>query len=104
MLAERTSHNKKDKTFVIDTPEKNVLAYKTKFFSFSNADLGSVVDALNEVYDKKIVVADNLKACTLTVSFNNEDISEIALIISETLGLEMKESEKEILLEGEGCE
>lgn len=97
-------YNKKDKTFVIDTPENNVLAYKTKFFSFSNADLGSVVDALNEVYDKKIVIADHLKDCTLTVSFNNEDVSEIALIISETLGLEMKEGDKKILLEGEGCE
>jgi ferric-dicitrate binding protein FerR (iron transport regulator) len=89
---------------VIDAPEKNVLAYKTKFFSFSNADLGSVVEALNDVYDKKIVISDNLKACTLTVSFNNEDISEIALIISETLGLEVKESDQQILLEGEGCE
>jgi transmembrane sensor len=97
-------YNKVDRTFVIDTPESNVLAYKTKFFSFSNANLGSVVEALNEVYDKKIVIGGNLKSCPLTVSFNDEDISEIALIIGETLGLQVKESEHEILLEGKGCE
>lgn len=97
-------YNKKDKTFAIDAPESNVLAYKTKFFSFSNTDLGSVVEALNEVYEKKLVISDNLKSCPLTVSFNNEDISEIALIIGETLGLQIKETDKEIRLEGEACE
>jgi transmembrane sensor len=97
-------YNKKDKTFAIDEPEGNVLAYKTKFFSFSNAELGSVVEALNEVYDKKIIIGEHLKSCPLTVSFNNEEISEIALIISETLGLKVKEDDRGILLEGEGCE
>jgi transmembrane sensor len=97
-------YNKVDKTFTIDQPENNVLAYKTKFFSFSNARLVDVVSALNEVYDKKIVLSKNLRNCQLTVSFNNEEISEIAQVISETLGLKATERSNDILLEGQGCE
>ncbi len=97
-------YNKTTKTFTVEQPEENVLAYKTKFFSFSATDLRTVVEALNNVYDKKIVLGENLYNCHLTVSFNNEDINEIASIIAETLGLTLKKSESEIRLEGSGCE
>jgi transmembrane sensor len=97
-------YNKTTKTFTIEQPESNVLAYKTRFFSFSNTGLVEVAEALNGVYDKKIVLGDKVKDCHLTVSFNNENISEIAQVIAETLGLQVKESEHEILLEGPGCE
>ena len=97
-------YDKNTKTFSIEQPENNVLSYKTKFFSFSNADLVSVVDALNNVYDTKIRINKNLESCHLTVSFNNEDIHEIAQVIAETLNLSVKETGKEIVLEGQGCE
>ncbi len=97
-------YDKTTKTFTIDQPEANVLAYKTKFFSFSNTDLITVVESLNGVYDKKIFLSDNLKNCHLTVSFNNETQEEIIAVIAETLGLEVKESGGKITLEGPGCE
>ena len=97
-------YNKTTKTFTIEQPEENVLAYKTKFFSFSNTDLRTAVDALNNVYDKKIVLGENLSNCRLTVSFNQEDIDEIAAVMAETLGLTLLNSATEIRLEGPGCE
>ena len=97
-------YDKTTRTFTVEQPEANVTAYKTKFFSFSHARLEEVAAALNDVYDRTIVVGENLKDCPLTVSFNNEDIAEIAKIIAETLGLRITENEQEILLEGEGCE
>ena len=97
-------YNKTTKTFSIEQPEENVLAYKTKFFSFSDTDLQTVIIALNNVYDKKIVLGGNLRNCHLTVSFNNEEIDEIATIIAETLGLTVNNSANEIRLEGSGCE
>ncbi len=97
-------YNKTTKTFTIEQPEENVLAYKTKFFSFSNTDLRTAVDALNNVYDKKIVLGENLSNCRLTVSFNQEDIDEIAAVMAETLGLTLTNSATEIRLEGQGCE
>ena len=97
-------YNKATKEFTIEQPEENVLAYKTKFFSFSNTDLRAAVEALNNVYDKKIVLGENLSNCRLTVSFNQEDIDEIAAVMAETLGLTLKNSATEIRLDGQGCE
>jgi ferric-dicitrate binding protein FerR (iron transport regulator) len=95
--------DKTTKTFNVEKAEENVLAYKTKSFVFNNTDLQSVMLALNNVYDKKIVLDQKLYNCHLTVSFNNEDIDEIAAVIAETLGLRTTASANEIRLEGPGC-
>lgn len=97
-------YDKITRKFNIEKPEENVLAYKTRFFTFSDTDLQSVMFALNSVYDKKIVIGSNLYNCHVTVSFNNEDIDEIAAVIAETLGLSATKSANEIRLEGPGCE
>lgn len=97
-------YNKTTKSFTIEQPEANVLAYKTRLFSFTDTDLYTAVVALNNVYDKKITLSENLYKCRLTVSFNNEDIDEIASIMAETLGLKVQHSGNEIRLEGSGCE
>jgi transmembrane sensor len=89
--------------FTVEEAEPNVTAYKTRFFIFSGTDLASVVQNLNNVYDQQIVIGNHLRSCRLTVSFNNEDINEIANVIAETLGLTVKVSGQNIVLEGKGC-
>jgi ferric-dicitrate binding protein FerR (iron transport regulator) len=96
-------YNKLTKKFSVDKPGENATSYKTKFFSFSDTDLESVIAALNNVYHKQIVIDRNLYNCHLTVSFNNENIDEIAAVIAETLGLTVTSSANEIRLEGPGC-
>jgi ferric-dicitrate binding protein FerR (iron transport regulator) len=97
-------YNRKTRTFSVEKPEPNVLAYKTRFFIFSGTELGEVANALNSVYDTKISVPQNLRKCELTVSFQDETIEEIAAIIAETLNLKVTQSGKFIQLEGQGCE
>jgi transmembrane sensor len=97
-------YDKVTKKFSVEEPEQNVLSYKTKFFSFNDQDLGSVIQDLNFVYDKQIVLDKRLKNCRLTVTFNEENIEEIGNVIAETLNLSMRESEGKIILEGSGCE
>jgi ferric-dicitrate binding protein FerR (iron transport regulator) len=97
-------YSRSSKTFTVEEAEQNVTAYKTKFFIFTDTDLAAAVQSINSVYDKKIVIGNNLKNCHLTVTFNNENIEEIASVIAETLGLKVKSSDKEIVLEGKGCE
>ena len=97
-------YNKVTRKFTVDQPEVNALAYKTKLFRFSNSDLGTVVEELNRVYDKKIILPDHLKSCRLTVTFNNESEEEIVQVIAETLGLTVTISGERLTLEGEGCE
>jgi len=96
-------YDKKTKTFTVSAPEPNVAAYKTKFFSFSNNSLETVIQNLNDVYSTKIMIGENLKSCRLTVSFNDESIEEIANVIAETLGLTVSKSDNIITLEGKGC-
>ncbi len=95
------------KTNEIESPGaigENLTAYKDKVFVFENAELGKIVDVLNGIYDTQLQLEnDELKNCRITVSFNNEDINDIATIISETLGLTQKNSEGKIILGGDGC-
>lgn len=83
--------------------DKNAFAYKTKKFRFSNVRLGEVVQSLNTVYDKQIILAGNISECNLTISFDNEDVNAIAELIAETLGLKKVDSPEGIILEGTGC-
>ena len=97
------TYNKDTGTFTVGEPDANITSYKTRFFSFSNHTLHTVVETLNGVYEQKIRIDDNLKRCKLTVSFNNEDPDEIASIIAETLQLTVSRSGNEIILKGPGC-
>lgn len=98
-------YDKTSKTFSkYAEADTNVLAYKTRVFHFANADLGTIVESLNAVYEKKIRLSDDrLRSCRINVSFTGEPIETIADIIAETLNFKITTSEKEILLEGSGC-
>jgi transmembrane sensor len=95
------TYHKDTKTFEVADAEPNISAYKTKFFIFSDSDLGTVVEQLNRVYDKQIIIENHLRSCRYTVSFSNEEIDEIANIIAETHGLTVKTVGDTIMLEGE---
>lgn len=96
-------YNKDAETFTVSEPEANVTAYKTRSFNFSNDSLITVVKTLNEVYTLKFDIAENLRDCKITVSFNDEEPEEIASIIAETLGLTVTRSGDILRLEGQGC-
>jgi transmembrane sensor len=98
------NYNRKTKSFSIENPEPNIVAYKTRNFAFSNTDLKSIVETLNEVYDRQIIVSASLHRCTMTVSFRNESIEEIAAVLAETLGLSLREENSKLILEGEARE
>jgi len=85
--------------------DTNALAYKTGVFSFNNTDLQSMIDKLNEVYGSHIKLAnEKLARCHITVNFNNEKLENVVDIIAETLNLTVVRKEKEIILDGRGCE
>lgn len=103
-VGDKGIYYKTSKTFAKEQAEANATAYKSKQFNFSDSNLGDIVSQLNSVYEKQIIIGSHLRKCRLTVSFHNEDIDEIANVIGETLGLTVKSSDQEIVLEGKGCE
>lgn len=84
--------------------DKNVLAYKTRLFTFENNTLGDVVKTLNMVYAKPLRLENPALAnCRLNVQFNNESVEVIADIIAETLHLTVTPTEHELVLDGTSC-
>ncbi len=100
---ERGLYDRTSGIFSAIAPDPNITAYKTRAFTFDNRTLGSVVMALNSVYDTSIVVDEHLEGCKLTVAFQEENIDEIASVIAETLGLSIAREGKTIQLHGDGC-
>jgi transmembrane sensor len=83
---------------------QNVLAYKTQVLIFDNAQLGEVIEAVNEVYDRKLKLGTKeLERCRITVTFKHESIEVIAEVIAETLSLTLEKTNPEIIFNGNGC-
>ncbi len=106
LAGERAIYTKSSKRFYrIEKPDTNVLAYKTKTFSFNNTDLKSVVNLLNEVYGSKIKLAnEKLYKCRLTANFKEDNAAIIAEVIAETMGLTLTKKDDAIILDGTGCD
>ena len=100
-------YSKRGKFFAkLPKADTNVLAYKTRVFSFHSTDLRSVIEQINEVYDSKIKLAnENIAKCQLTVTFRNEELDSMIEVITETLALTAERNDKkEIILNGPGCQ
>ncbi len=102
---DRAIYSKRNKSFYrIEKPDTNILAYKTKVFSFNNTDLKSVVELLNEVYNSKIVIANKkLFDCRLTANYKEDNAATIAEVIAETMNLTLTRKGEELILDGDGC-
>lgn len=100
---EKGLFDKSTKQFSKAEANPNVIAYKTLEFTFEDIALTEAVDQLSKVYNRKIVVTENIKTCRLTVSFTNESLETILGIISETLNLTVTDTGSEIILDGAGC-
>jgi ferric-dicitrate binding protein FerR (iron transport regulator) len=84
--------------------DPNISAYANRVFIFENAELKTVINVLNEVYDVRLKTEnDSLLACRITVTFDNESIDQITDVIAETLGLELIKEKNTIIFKGNAC-
>lgn len=92
--------DKQTKLFRINKiSNQNINSYKTHKFVFLNTPLSEAVKEINAVYPEAIILGDSMIGKrTLNVTFDNEDIDDIAAVMSETLGLEVSTSEKVYIL------
>jgi transmembrane sensor len=97
--------SKRKRAFSKYRPEnKNAIAYQTGVLSFTNETLDKVAAKVSEYYGTSVSVAtDEIKDCCITVTFDNEDISSVLSVISETLGLKIIKEGNGYRLEGSGC-
>ncbi len=81
----------------------NDVAWKTKIINFDNTSMEEVARVLSNTYHINIEVSAPVKPCTITVSFNDKNITEILNIIKPTISLNIKIIDDKIIISGPGC-
>ncbi len=83
---------------------RNYKSWKTRNIVFQNDSLSIIVRTLENVYHKNIILENSeLNSCTITTSFENEDLSTVLKVLKSTLDLDIREEKDEIIISGEGC-
>lgn len=100
---EKGTYKKSTNTFFKAEADPNVLAYKTRDFSFSEQELQQVITQLSQIYGREIILDGNIAQCKLTVDFENEELETIIAIIGETMSLDINYGSNQIRISGEGC-
>lgn len=78
--------------------------WRTRRLVFSGHSLAEVADALEQAYGVDIQLKNNALAnCSLSVTFENDSISNILEVIALTLELDVERNGDAILLSGTGC-
>lgn len=78
--------------------------WKNRRLVFQVTSLEEVVAVVNEAYGVSIELEGATEGCSLTVTFENEDIENVLEVISSTLNYELVEDQGSYILKGTGCE
>jgi transmembrane sensor len=72
--------------------------------AFNETSLDDIITVLNAAHDAKIVVAkENMKDCIITADLTNETLETSIAILSKAINAEYTITEKNIILNGNGC-
>ncbi len=78
--------------------------WRTKTLSFGGVSLSEAIDAIERTYQTSIKLSDpNLKACKISVVFQDETLENVLDIIATTLNLKVTEEKGQYTLTGNGC-
>lgn len=82
----------------------NIGAWKSKKLLFKSTPLKEVVNQIEELYGVTIEIENSaILNCKLSVTFENETLDDILMIIESTFGFEIESSNNKILIKGNGC-
>ncbi len=85
--------------------DPNALAWKTRYMVFENQPLGDIVTLLNEVYNTRIVLADQrLSGCRVTATFDRQSLEAVLNVLRATLGITVENTSRGIVISGKACD
>ena len=87
----------------LDKLPMNVTAYRDGILNFNNTPMSDVAIAISKLYGVNVIADEKIANCKLTVRFENESLETVLSIISETLGLEVKHQDANIVFSGNTC-
>jgi len=97
-------HAEKKQITKSSNTDVNYMAWKTRVLVFDNETLSQVVNTLQNVYQKQIILADApLSGCRVTASFSDQSLESVLQVIKETLDLQVTQNGNRIELSGKSC-
>ena len=102
---EEAIFDKQQGTFLSNiNTDLNYNSWKTKLIVFENDSLPYILSTLSEVYHVEFVIINSkLNQCTLTTSFDNNDLGTVLKILKSTLSVDIEEQDEKIIISGNGC-
>ena len=83
--------------------DQNVTTWKSSKLVFDSTPLAAVVLALEKQYNKKIEFDNNIAACKITSTFDNQKLDQVLGVIKIIAQIENTEKDGIIYLSGPGC-
>jgi transmembrane sensor len=84
--------------------DPNHLAWKTKNFTFENAELGYIVKTLNQSYQANILILNSeLEKCKITLTLKGQSLESALKVIEATLEIKVQKKGDIIEISGNGC-
>jgi transmembrane sensor len=79
-------------------------SYASKILKFNRTTLNDAIENINSMYGTNIILSTKqIQNCEITASFTDENPDIILQVICETLHLDMKKNNNQIILSGVGC-
>ncbi|MFW5656815.1 MAG: FecR family protein [Bacteroidota bacterium] len=99
-----TLNPKNEDLEIVKNTDENFLSWKTRHLEFDNAPLGVITQKLEEVYGKDIIIENEaLRACPVTVTFDDMSLEAVLNILQSTLDLRIETSGNTVRISGDGC-
>ena len=87
-----------------ENKDPNLLAWKTKKLQFNNTPISDIIDILEKVYQKDIVVLNpEILNCRITATFDGQSLEAVLLVLQTTIDFNVRPNGNTIEISGEGC-
>ncbi len=85
--------------------DPNLLAWKTRKLSFDNTPMSRIVELLEKVYHKEIVVMNpEINNCRITATFEGQSLEAVLLVLQSTIDITARPRGDTVELSGTGCQ
>ncbi|MFO7659118.1 MAG: DUF4974 domain-containing protein, partial [Bacteroidales bacterium] len=81
----------------------NYLAWKTGKLEFNKVPLINVAETLSDVYDMNIQIQGEVKYCSYSNSYNNNDIEKILNDLKNQFNTSISRDNNKIIIKGNSC-
>jgi ferric-dicitrate binding protein FerR (iron transport regulator) len=85
--------------------DPNVFVWKTKTLHFNDTPLKKIIEVLENVYNKEILVMNpEINNCRITATFKGQSLEAVLLVLQSTIDVIARPNGNRIEISGRGCQ